>query len=232
MLSVSLRVMLVGSRCLAGPGPRSGVVGLSTLRSAVPGSAARPRGESPRCLASPQCSSRPRVSGSRAFVPFLRSLPCVFRGRLQGPSLSSPCSLPIDVCVPVLLPPPGALASPLGVGRQEQGGLGLLSAGGREETWARRAPGARWAVCGPGRLQAARHRSVLLYSGSGPPSPAAQAALLPPPRCCSPNGQGHAGPRQTATTVEWRSPGRGVGLAACRARPFRSEGSRTVGRGS
>lgn len=108
----------------------------------------------------------------------------------------------------------------------------LLSAGGREETWARRAPGARWAVCGPGRLQAARHRSVLLYSGSGPPSPAAQAALLPPPRCCSPNGQGHAGPRQTATTVEWRSPGRGVGLAACRARPFRSESRRTVGRGS
>lgn len=187
-----------------------------------------PRGESslsgqPPVLVASACLG---LSGLRPLSSV--SLPCVFRGRLQGPSLSSPCSLPIDVCVAVLLPPPGALASPLGVGRQEQGGLGLPSAGGREETWARRAPGARWAVCGPGRL---RHRSVLLYSGSGPPSPAAQAALLPPPRCCSPNGQGHAGPRQTATTVEWRSPGRGRAWQPAERVPSHLRAAGLLGRG-
>lgn len=170
----------MGSRCLAGPGPRSGVVGLSTLRSAVPGSAARPRRESPRCLASPQCSSRPRVSGSRAFVPFLRSLPCVFRGRLQGPSLSSPCSLPIDVCVPVLLPPPGALASPLSVGRQEQGGLGFSVQADARRRGRAGLPGPAGLCAGPGGC---RLRGIALCCSTAAP---ARRPLQPRPLSCLP----------------------------------------------
>lgn len=155
--------------------------------------------------------------------------PCVFRCHLQASVSHAPARSP-QACAPPSGPRRPCFSSRCG----EPGAGRPRAAQRRRDVGDAGAPGPQ-GLLGCVQAQAVAGCAASLCAALQrlrPAVPAAQAALLPSPCCSSPSGQGHAGPRKTATTVECRSPGRGVGLAAWSACPFRSESSGTVGRGS